>query len=381
MNILHIHQDYPDGRARPPTKAVQNLIKASKEYDKSVDHYVLSINRTSNPFKVSVKAFDEGLSIVYWAIPLPYIYVPMIWFCSIYMAFFLRKQKFTLIHGHKLTTEGIFTYFFSKKFNIPYVLSVRGGSDIHNIKRLKLIVFFKKIYNHASLIFWVSVWAKKHVRLLLNVKIEENNALPNICEINLNNKVSSTSRNKYVIILSYHQLRRKGLLPLLEAIKELNNQGNILYLDVIGSGDKITTQLIKNSIQSLELGEQVKLLGQLPLNEVLEHLKKSKGLILPAINETFGMAYVEALSCGSPVLYVSDTGIDGHIDDYLLGVKVEGHNVESLKLALLKLEGNYSQYQKALSQIIENKYLVKFTGPFIAQKYVEQVLTVKYIEN
>ena len=84
MNLLHIHQDYPDGRPYSATKAVSNLIDSAKIIDPSVKHFVLSINRTSNPFKISIKNFEDGISLVYWSLPLPFISrLSIVFWCNI----------------------------------------------------------------------------------------------------------------------------------------------------------------------------------------------------------------------------------------------------------------------------------------------------------
>ena len=79
MNILHIHQDFPDGSPYPATKAVLNLIEAV-EANSNLTSYVLSLHRTSNPFKISVKPFERGLSVVYFSLPVPYVHRFMLHF-------------------------------------------------------------------------------------------------------------------------------------------------------------------------------------------------------------------------------------------------------------------------------------------------------------
>ena len=219
MKVLHIHQDYPDGREYPNTKAVSNLIEASRITNTSIEHFVVSINRTSNPLKISVKGFSDGISIVYWALPLPLIYKPVIWFWAQVIAYKLRSLNFTLIHGHKLTTEGLFSYFLSKRLNIPYCVSVRGGTDAYNLARLSdLKETFYKVYNGAKHVFWVSAWAKKKFSAKFKGLPVFSSELANICQIENISPVATAQRERYCIILSYHQLQRKGLFPLLEAM-------------------------------------------------------------------------------------------------------------------------------------------------------------------
>ena len=374
MNLLHIHQDYPDGRAYPNTKAVSNLIEETEYQKPEIKHYVLSINRTSNPLKISIKEFDQGISLVYWALPLPLIYKPVIYFWSFVISFYIKSKKINLIHGHKLTTEGLFSFYLSNRINSPYVISVRGGSDCRNIKRLPdCIGTFKQVFKNAKKVFWVSPWAKEFVESKLDYQHPNEQVLPNICKIELIEPEYTQVRKSYAIIISFHQFKRKGIFPLFEAIARLKNKGIFILLDVIGSGDKKYEQLIVEKIKALDISDQITLLGKVEHPTALSYLKKSKALLLPSINETFGMAYVEALACGCPVLYIKNTGIDGHLDEISPGVGIENQNVEVMEEAIIELENNYEQYKSSIVEATNANYLMKFTGEIVANSYIQEI--------
>lgn len=374
MKILHIHQDYPDGRAYPNTKAVSNLIQAVEELDPSIKHFVLSINRTSNPFKVSIAKFDQGLSLVYWALPLPLIYKPAIWFWAFIISFVLKGREFDIIHGHKLTTEGLLSLYLSRLTKIPYTVSVRGGSDCHNIARLSdCKASFREVFKCAQKVFWVSPWAQVSIEKNLNYRHSSNVIISNICQIDGIEPIKSQSKIKYATILSFHQFRRKGLFPLLSAIKSLKANGLHISLDIIGGGTEKYKKIINEEIIRLGLENQLTMLGQLGHSELLARLKRSKALLLPAMNETFGMAYVEALACGCPILFMKNTGIDGHLDDVIPGVRIDQQSAEDIAEAILGLEKSYGIYHQSVMNISREKYLIKFTGTYVAANYVKEL--------
>ncbi|WP_448215737.1 glycosyltransferase family 4 protein [Endozoicomonas sp. 2B-B] len=374
MKILHIHQDYPDGRPYPSTKAVYNLLHELKKVDTSTLQYVLSINRTSNPFKISFKKFEDGYSLVYWALPVKFIYKPLIYFWTVVVYFILRNLQFDLIHGHKLTTEGLFTYFLAKKTKSPYFISVRGSSDIRNIKRLSdCRSTFSNILNGAQCIFWVSPWAKKKITMYLNTKNFDNVNFPNICRIENINSHLNSQRCNYLFILSYHQYIRKGLLSTLCAISKLKKNGCEIILEVIGDGDSKIKSIISDKIVELGIQDNVRLLGQLPHNIVLEKLHKSKGMLLPALNETFGMSYIESLANGAPILYMANTGIDGFFSIEKIGVKVNSQNIDELSDAIIFLEKNNEELCSEINKNIKRGFLDKFTGNSIVKLYLSKI--------
>lgn len=371
MKILHIHQDYPDGRNYPFTKAVSNLVDSSKSND--FENVVLSINRTSNPFRVSFKKFHEGYSIIYWALPLPFIYRPTIYFWSLLLILIVRNEKIDFIHAHKLTTEGLFSYYLSRFLRIPFVVSIRGGSDCHNLNRLwDCKKAFKNVFITARIIFWVSPWAKSHIENTFEYTHPNSIDFPNICVIPETIK-TCTQNNKYCTILSFNQYKRKGIINLLRAIHNLKINGIFIHLNIIGSGKVKDINVVKNEINKLGLKSEISIMGQLQHSDVLLELSKSRGFLLPSLNETFGMSYVEALACGCPILYISNTGIDGHIDDISPCVKLADGTVPNIVNAIKKLEKNINKNRDELLRLHSIGYFDKFTSDVIVSTYRTQM--------
>lgn len=373
MKILHIHQDYPDGTTYASTKAVSNLLDEVEAVNPSIEHFVLSIHRTSNPFKVSIQRFERGTSLVYWAIPLPFIYRLSILFWSWLISKRLVEGNFSLIHAHKLTTEGMFGLFLSEKLKVKYLVSIRGGSDIHNIKRLKDCKnLFKKIYVGAERVFWVSLWAKNDIESRLGVDVSDITAFPNICHIESMEAKPNSIKERYCIILNFDQYERKGIVPLLHAFRNLALKGFKLKLDVIGGGNDINKNQVISLIAELKLKSQVKVIGQVDKDKVVSTLQHSKGLLLPSINETFGMAFVEAAACGCPFVYVKGTGIDGYFNNVSGAVKIENQSIESIEKGILALENSECTDTK----VFDNDFTLNGLKSFHKKHIVDTYLNV-----
>ena len=369
--ILHIHQDYPDGRPYPFTRAVSNLIEVTESETHEVSHFVLSINRTSNPFKVSVKEFDKGLSIVYWALPIPYIYMPVIFIWSYIFYQFLRNKEFDLIHGHKLTTEGLIANRLSRFLNIPYLISVRGGSDSHNINRLPCSrKKFREVALNAKHIFFVSPWMKSSYSDFFNVK--NSSDFPNICEFSgdLLSYKDSLIHKKFISVLSFHQYKRKGVIPLITSISSLKDKGINVYLDIYGGGDERNFEIVRNHIDNLGCGDLVSLKGEVSRESLLASMKNSRGLLLPASNETFGMVYIEALFSGVPILYHKKTGIDGYFDEFNVGVSVESKNHQEIEIQLKELISNIDYYISGVREFNKSEASKQFLTKNIIDHYI-----------
>ncbi len=363
--ILHIHSDFPDGRSSyPSTKAVSNLIDNSSEYD----HYVISINRTSNPFKVSVSEFEYGISVVYWCIPIGYLYrVGMQLLCYI-LKRKLYSIDFNLIHAHKLTTEGIVALYLSRERRVPYVVSVRGGTDLKNIAQHKSMRnMFTDIYSNSSFIFWVSPWAKAKVKKLLSVGNVSSVNFPNPCDFNgyqcLENKVSD-----FYTVLSFHQYKRKGIIGIIKAINLLVKKGLPVVLHIYGTGDEKVVNHIRSFVIKCNLEEHVVFKGQVNHAVLMKEIPYYTGLVSPATNETFGMAYIEALSSGVPVIAHSKTGIDGYfLGPYAQFLSSQCH-IEIANAMEVILE-NKQQIKAALIELQASGGLSKFTLSNVVSTY------------
>lgn len=372
MQVLHIHQDYPDGTAYPFTKAVANLIDAAQENDPANQHIVLSINRTSNPFRISFKRFSQGYSVVYWAVPVSFFYLPVIWLWAFVLFKKVNLKNIDIIHGHKLTTEGLFARYLANLLGKPFVVSVRGGSDSHNLKRLKFENnAFKKNAEQAKHIFWVSPWFQNTLEKTLDIQVaNKSSLLANICNIDgLSFPIEREHNGKYFTVLSFHQYKRKGIIPLIEAIAELKKQGLIVALDIYGWGPADAVASIKSAIGEYCVTEEVLLKGHVEHQSLLYEMQTYKGFLLPAVNETFGMAYIEALATGNVILYVKKTGVDGFFNSFKPGVAINEPSLEAIKDAVLALETDFEQYHQEVLKIRNETALNVFTGNVVAENY------------
>jgi len=258
--ILHVHSDYPDGReGYLPTKAVENLVDATESYS----HFVISINRTSNPFKYSISSFPRGLSVVYWSLPLPIIYRFSMWLLCIFLKIATRKTDYDLVHGHKLTTDGFVARNLASNRSKPYFVSVRGGTDLNNIGRLPdMSGQYAKTFNLASCVFWVSPWAKARVCSELACSAKKEINLPNPCQLTIKGEPRAKEINRLVMITSYAAYKRKGVIQVINAVSELCRSGIDVSLDIFGGGEETVKAIIQNEIMRLGLESRVVLKGK-----------------------------------------------------------------------------------------------------------------------
>ena len=80
--------------------------------------------------------------------------------------------------------------------------------------------------------------------------------------------------------------------------------------------------------------QQVQFLGACNHHEVYKQLSQADIFILPSYREAFGIAYVEAMSCGLLTVGVKGQGAEAFIEHGKTGLLVSPKSVDSLSQAL-----------------------------------------------
>lgn len=162
------------------------------------------------------------------------------------------------------------------------------------------------------------------------------------------------------ILTAAHLIKRKNIDKLISAVKDFPE----MTLTVAGSGEELP-KLKKIA------GNNVTFKNHLPHDEVLEEMKNSDIFILPSVNETFGMVYLESLASGCITVGVKNEGADGIIKDGENGFLLNSPTVNEIKNIIKKII-NYPEPQK----ITDNAYIQiqNYTDTVCAENYLQQIL-------
>lgn len=95
---------------------------------------------------------------------------------------------------------------------------------------------------------------------------------------------------------------QKGIFDLVDIWSEVVKHNQNAKLAIIGSGEKSFTDKLKHKIDEKNLNKNILLLGYKENKDKFEILKSSKIFLFPSYFESFGIAIVEAMSCGLPIV-------------------------------------------------------------------------------
>ena len=133
----------------------------------------------------------------------------------------------------------------------------------------------------------------------------------------------------------------KRLDVLLRAFARLRETEQDARLKLVGDGP-LRTHLEKLAAQ-LGIRDQVAFLGNLDRKAMRAELLNSHCLVLSSEVETFGLALVEAMACGLPVISTRCGGPEDIVTDET-GVLVPVNDVDALSLAMEELMTSRSRY-------------------------------------
>lgn len=234
---------------------------------------------------------------------------------SAYKKYF-KNENFDIILAHM--PSGIMCAdIISKKYKIPMSCAVHS-SDITVLSNIKYFMFKKRMteaYQNASCVLPRSFWLKDKIKQILPqlnkpveiiysgvpLKLTEEN------EKRLEERKFDPKKAKLLTVSSL--IKRKNIKALILAYKKLKKKNSKISLEIIGEGP------LKEKLEILNIKYKldIKFSGALPKDEVYKKMSASDIFILPSKNETFGMVYMEALSCGNIVLCSKKSGVDGII--------------------------------------------------------------------
>lgn len=374
MNVLHIHSDYPDGRNSSSTPAVKLLLDATS----GITHTIFVIHRTPWPWQVKVIQNNSQLySIYYWGLPFG-LALTLSLFLARYLLLSVIKNEhidYQLVHGHKLAIDGTLGAALAKQAQVPYFLSIRGGTDVRILRhKLGLRMHWKRVLEEAEHIFWVSAWAQDPITELLKASINnatnKSSLLPNLCEMKqLSHLHAPKKAANFVTVFRFEQYERKGIMPLLEAIAKLIAYYPSIKLDVYGSGPENKMKIVRDKISALSLDKHVTIKGRIDNKVLQEKLTEYSAFLLPSQNESFGMVFVEALFSGLPILYHANTGIDGYLEGVDAGVKVYNQNVDELVNKVESLILQHDLFHARINRALETHVLDIFEKKTVVNHY------------
>jgi glycosyltransferase involved in cell wall biosynthesis len=240
--------------------------------------------------------------------------------------------------------------FLAFKYAGPMVLTVHDLSwirypEMHPKERVNAMhKFFEPSLSRANLILTVSDFVKQELIDVFSVAPER--------ILTVYNGVESEMQPKDAVqtlpVLSHHNLKdkqyilavgtlepRKNLRVALQAYMGLSAQVRKHYPLVIVGMKGWNNDALEQQVRPLIAAGEVRLLGYLPREDLIDIVAGATMLIYPSVYEGFGLPVLEAMACAVPVITSNVSSLPEVIGD--TGILINPHDVDELRLGIQSL--------------------------------------------
>ena len=129
-------------------------------------------------------------------------------------------------------------------------------------------------------------------------------------------------------------VKTEGLIWVIRACGNLVRHGHPLRLVIAGDGNQ------RDKLKRLaaeQLGARVIFVGQIPRNKMYRYYSACDLFVFPGIRESLGLVFLEAQSCGLPVVAFNNSGVPDAVKDGITGLLVPMYALELFEDAVERL--------------------------------------------
>lgn len=373
MRVLFITRGIPNEKDK--TLGIFEYAMAKALHDKGHQVTYLSVDLRS--FRHTrrwgfFKEKREGMEILHLNLPFGRFYNPLrtvitekilLYHMSRYMK---EKGPFDVLHSH-FPGASYFGAKLKEKFQIPLVVT-EHSSKLKKKRSSYLTEKLNYAYRTADQVTAVSRSLAQVIEKEFRVPVELVTNILNFEVFDKLQKECSMDQNHdpFVFVSTGNLIREKGMMELISSFQNALPQMGNSELYIFGQGPLM--EKMERRIEELGLQENIYLKGLVSQNELGAFYEKSHVFVLPSYVETFGVAYIEAMAMGLPVIATACGGPEEFVHGEN-GMVVPVQDQEALTEAMIEMKKCYDRYDsKNISEEIKKKY-----SPLEGARRIEEV--------
>ena len=250
-----------------------------------------------------------------------------------------------------------------KKYHIPIVAMEHWSQMAYPKIPNNTISTAKYVYSSIDQLITVSSALKNNIFQQIGC---DSIVIPNMVGKEFHYLPSNLKKKESIQLITTGRLiPEKHFDMLIQAIANISTPKLQLY--IIGNGSE--KQKLQKLVEKLQVQDQIQLLGHKSKQEIVTLLQQSDIFVLPSQSETFGVAYIEALACGLPII-ATDCGGPRDIVTQKNGLLIPVNDQQALEQAIVQMSHNFNLYDK---QSIAQDCQKRFAADNIA-KHIAQIL-------
>lgn len=279
------------------------------------------------------------------------------------------KKKYgkpDIIHVHCGLYGGAVGKLIKDNYNIPYVITEHSSLVMNH----KLDNYHKNLlregYDNADKLISVGKKLKDSMKRYTNNEII---VIPNIVDTTLFKCTEEKEIYKFKFISVCMLKVDKNIQLLLNAFANVFKDSNGTGIMVIGDGPEKAN--LEALAEKLGIEKQVEFLGAVERVNLPKYLQKASAFVLPSNYETFGVAYIEALACGIPIIATRCGGPEDFYEEKL-GYIIPTGDLQALSKAMNDIVINYNEFKRdEISKYIKEKFSKQVVVKAIEKVYLK----------
>lgn len=274
--------------------------------------------------------------------------------CYLYRCAFKNNKRPDLIHAH-FAAE--YAYIINQKYGIPYVITEHSSSINRDDLKKDYVSKIQKYYQHADKVLSVSSALAERVQYYTGVDCL---VVPNIIDTGLFLGTKKKKHDGFRMVTTSNLIPLKRTWNILQALSEMQDYN--IQLDIIGDGP-MKKELCTYAYEK-GMDDKVCFHGLLKRDKIAKLYELEDCFILPSSSETFGVAYVEAMAAGLPVIATRCGGPEDFVNDSN-GLLIDVDDLAQLKQAILFMYNHYMDYDASR---IKEDVTMKFSPEVVANR-------------
>lgn len=252
---------------------------------------------------------------------------------------YLAENKPDIIHVHSAVWAGVVVAGIAKERNIPYIITEHRSLFLESKLDLSATQFLKvkNAFDSAGSVLAVSSIMKKSIEQITKSRVLR---LPNMIDTDFFTLKKIAKEEKFTFISVGNLIDVKGYDLLITAFAGLSKNIPNIHLKIIGQGENLIQ--LKNQAKSLYVN--VEFCSYKTKVELLLEYQAATAYVSSSRKETFGVAIIEAMSCGLPVVATKSGGPQDIVNDEV-GYLAENENATSLQAKMQLMIENIGNFE------------------------------------
>ena len=344
----------------PALPPILNMIKYWRDWKSIYNNWKNSYPRNSE----APSEFSDGQIIYlrYYRLPKGKFHHIEGWLAYIHARKYLSKivDSSSIIHANFVFPAGTMASIISRKYNVPFLISLLGSDINELIEGTKFWKVTKKLLKQAHKVTAVSNnLFDKCIEMHIDIEGSKKELIDNFYEadkfiIKNRNKIKELLRidlNVKMIFFAGSLVPIKNVDILIEAVSNILNSRSDVNLFIAGSG--IHLGLLERLVENKRIKDKIFFVGRLSNEELINYYNAADVFCLPSKSEGLPNVIVESFLCGTPVVASAVGGIPTIVKEGVNGFMTEPNSVKDLE-EKIKISLNYSWNRESIRESVSS---------------------------